>query len=417
MKRPLKLNIFIIYCLFLTITPACFPSEIPNYLLISPSTQANAMGQTFGAVTTSPLAAIMNPASAGLFAQKNDWGLEFFPGSVNWLQDYGTGIDFNAQALCMGMRYKNAGYPLSLGITLFQTRMLTSGPFSFSGYDGPEPLCACSVYGKSRGLGVSAAVDLHPLILSVGVNLKSVIINNRSAHADDISLFAWDYGFILDLPFFNTVNTRGYSNTPKLQPFFTPGFFISNTNIGDKFSFMDGDKVPLPRTFAAGIHIKGGIIHYWRRNRYKLVSWQWSREAEDHLAEYAASGTYVYRSGINDINIYKHILACKAGDDIVTKKGYEIGLGDVFFIRRGHYEDLQNNAIYRTKGWGLDITQSITLLTSLLRKKETYPNWFSHLHISINHVQYKTDALFHHRSPQYYLPLPNTDMTSITISL
>ena len=88
------------------------------FLRISPSTQANAMGQTYAnTFHNSPMASIFHPASLGLFARENNFGHSFYIGKVDWQPEFMIDHWYDASCTALGINLKDySDIPVSIGL-------------------------------------------------------------------------------------------------------------------------------------------------------------------------------------------------------------------------------------------------------------------------------------------------------------
>jgi hypothetical protein len=109
-KMPeLKTKIWISIIAFILIqrTPAYAVSEAAVlFLLISPFSQANGMGETYGNIASAdPMASVINPAYLGAYSQKHNFG--FSSSNAAWLPALVSDMHYSCHSL-------NFGYSLKL---------------------------------------------------------------------------------------------------------------------------------------------------------------------------------------------------------------------------------------------------------------------------------------------------------------
>ena len=109
------------------------------FLLISPSPQANAMGETYGNIVgKDPMATLFNPASLGLLAQNHYLATSYLSPKANCLPDISSGMNYFCRSTALGINLKSIiGLPISYGISLNYVR-LNMGEQAITGEDSPE---------------------------------------------------------------------------------------------------------------------------------------------------------------------------------------------------------------------------------------------------------------------------------------
>ena len=345
------------------------------FLLISPSPQANAMGQTYGNILADdPMAFAFNPASAGLFAQKHFAGTSFYPEKTPWLPIWGYGITYNCHSTGLGLNLKKLnGMPVSFGIGLTHIR-LNLGKQHFTGEYGPDPVLSFDSYESANKITLAAVLDYY-IQASVGFGYN-FIESQLGAFATGVGDYrvtkvttqAHDWGLILRAPIFDILDkVHGISgeSVALVKPFFDVGLSYSLNNIGDKVIYIDEAQAdPFPRTVYVGSNLQVGFRYMDEHNSFNLFSFKWAREADDMLVSRESDGSWRYLSGLNDIKFVEDILFVKGNGRAITKKGWEYGIGDFFFIRRGGYEDREGRVVYHTKGWGVNFVQPFRNLSA-----------------------------------------------------
>jgi len=339
------------------------------FLLISPSPQANAMGQTYGNVfADDPTAFAFNPASAGLFAQKHFAGTSFYPERTPWLPFYWDyGVTYNCHSTGLGLNLQKLnGLPVSIGIGFTHIR-LNLGKHILTGEEGPEPILSYDSYESSDKITLATALDYY-IHASLGFGYKfiesqlgAMATTPGNYRITKVTTQAHDLGLILRAPIFDILeDLYGQANEAftLVKPFLDLGLSYSRNNVGDKVIYIDEVQAdPFPRTVYVGSHLQAGFRYTDEHSSFNLFSFKWAREADDMLVSRNPDGSWWYLSGLNDIKFIDDILLGKGNGHAITKKGWEYGIGDFFFIRRGGYEDMEGKVVYNTKGWGVSFVQ------------------------------------------------------------
>jgi len=415
MKRSF-LFVLAILCSFLFSQPGFAVSEAAVLsLLISPSPQANAMGQTYGALwSNDPMSSAINPAAVGLYARSHMAGAAFFPEKVSWLPQFGNDLWLSSTAYNLGLNLEPATkFPVCIGVGFFKSR-LDLGEQVHTDETGSE-LGRFHSYEDYANTTLSAAVDYF-LQLSVGYTFKSIdsklgpIVGGGEARAQ---VNAHDWGLIVQAPIADILDRldKPVTIASTITPFVTPGFSWSKRHIGDSVNYIDAAQAdPLPRQAYIGVNVDAGLHYHQNSTAFDLVHYSWAREMDDLLIEREPSGNWKYLSGLNDINFWDNVILGKANSNAIMHQGWQIGLADVIFIRRGHYEDIEGKVTFDTKGYGINMTQPFRLAAALLNYKwdKTWLNIL--LNIDVEYHQSAWDVEEGH-------PLADTEFKGVTISL
>jgi len=337
------------------------------FLKISPSPQANAMGQTYGnIISTSPMATIFNPASLGFFAQKNYIGKSYYPQKVELFPT--SDIDYNAGSTNIGINLNNfINIPISFGVAFHNVRV-NLGEQDLTG-EHNEPIGTFSSWEEVKGTTFSIALDYY-IRISFGYTQKNIESHFAPIVGGEAKADAHDIGLLFQLPVYELLRESNIIQNYKfynVEPYFDPGFYYSKTNIGDKITYGDDPEAyPLPRNLSLGINLNTGLVYKGRYNSFNIFSFKWAREVDDILVKVNEDNTADYVSGLHDIKFWDNLIIGKSNDKIITKRGHELNFGDFYFIRKGKYENIPGRVILKTEGWGINYTQPIKILTTLL---------------------------------------------------
>ncbi len=366
------------------------------FLTISPSPQAIAMGSSYGAAaTTSPMAAIMNPAALGLFGRHHFFGQEYYPEEIAWLPQLGGDMTYDAQATAIGINLRQfSRIPISIGVARTKVA-LDLGILYRTSESSPEPIESSFGFENSEGTSLALAVDYF-LRVSLGFTWKRV--NSHLAPlsaAAEAQLDAKDWGLMLQAPLVEMGRKTGVLK-PGLTPVFDfwldPGFYYSKTNIGDKVVYIDAAQAdPLPRTLSMGLNLQAGV-------RYRgliLAGFSWSREMDDLLLERDRDGSFRYLDAPPDLRFWDNVVRGKANSGTVRKCGHEINLADFYFLRSGTYEDIAGRASAGTSGYGISFLQPLRIAAVIFKRDNTrWGRILSRISFEKHHAEYEKDAQY-----------------------
>jgi hypothetical protein len=335
-------------------------------LLISPSPQANAMGQSYGTLwERDPMAGIFNPASVGLFAQKNKYGVAFYTQDAQWPVNGHSRCPYSAWTLSLGFdAFNESKIPMRLGLNYF-------GYYHRVGYlVGAESIDPSEFAQRANGLTISTVIDLG-LKVSFGYTLKYFESQNglfeKAKFNFGSQAFAHDLGIILQAPLFETAFKYSFLQSWKIMPFLTPNFHLSRRNIGSMLKYKDAHrKDPLPRQIYTGLALQIGLRYTADPFQYDLFHFHWAREVDDILVRHTADGRTHYLNFSRTVDFMENVLLDESNEKIAMHQGYEIGLADIVFLRRGRYEYLYGDYNLDTRGYGINVTQAIRIFAFII---------------------------------------------------
>lgn len=407
------------FCLlfFITFSSSVFAVSEATllFLLISPSPQVNAMGQTYGNVLgDDPMATLFNPANIGLMAQNYYFASSFNSPEIEWLPSFAGDLNFHCNSFIAGINLIDViGFPVSYGIG-YNFRKFDMGEQTITGEDSPEPLGYFDSWDESRDLSMSLALD-YLVRASIGFTHKN--IKSNLAPGALMETNAYDLGFILKIPVIELAERFALINTEQLfsmRPYFVPGFYYSVTNIGDKVKYIESSLAvgePIPRNASVGMNIDAGLKFNFKNHLIDLFSFRWAREADDLLIETHANKPSEYVNGLNDISFWDNILLGKANENAITKKGWQYDFANIFSLRRGRYEDIEGKVMYESRGYRINFVQPLKLLIALKEPVATDNFLFKlFMNLNIEHHYSEIDAAEDH-------PLDDTKVNAYVISL
>ncbi len=343
-------------------------------LLLSPSPQANGMGNSYGTLwPDDPTSVVYNPAAAGLYAQKSNAGYSFYPDKTYFMPEHGGDLWLRNRALNLGFNLQTVSkIPVSIGLG-YQTAKLNFGEqMSFD--DHGNIIGPVNTYEKYSTLAFSAAAEYF-LRASFGYSIKDIDSKLAPAFGGSETRAqptAHDWGFIVQAPVFDILKKMDNPVTihPNILPFFAPGFYYSKRNIGDSVKYIEeASPDPLPREAYIGINLETGFRYQKHGAQFDVLHFRCSREMEDMLVSRDNEGNWQYLSGLHDVKFWDNVILGKGNGLAIKHQGYQIGLADVAFFRRGFYEDIEGKMVYNTRGYGVNFTQPLRILAMLLNYK------------------------------------------------
>jgi hypothetical protein len=335
------------------------------FLLISPSPLANGMGETYGNIaSTDPMASIFNPAYLGIFSKSQNFGLSY--SKANWLPKVTNDLYHKSFSLNFGYTFKNV--PVTLGIGYHHVYFDLGKQVLMNEFG--DAIETFESHEKADVISFSALWDYY-ILASVGFSYKFIESNLASFREDSgmgdgkASAKAYDFGIALKFPVFDILakkTNRQIYALPHVAPFLEPGLSYSVTNIGDEITYTDETQAdPLPRTVFTGINIAAGLKYENTNHPFNILSFRWAQEANDLLVERAGENIK-YSSGFKDIDFVENVLLGKSNAKIITNNGWELGFAEIFYLRKGDYQDFEGKVKFDTDGWGINFMQPIRLL-------------------------------------------------------
>ena len=156
---------------------------------------------------------------------------------------------------------------------------------------------------------------------------------------------------------------------------------------------------PLPRNISIGTSMEIGLKLIKINN--KIISFSWSRQADNILVRNSN-----YRDIPGDLSFIQNIIQCKWTDAVKISQGWQIGLGDIVYIRQGSF---QGAGFSRTKTDGLGIsTSGLFKFIKLIVEDNTFISQLAdHFDLHYDESNYNTDELYH--------PLNSTKFSSLSL--
>lgn len=419
-KRFLIICILTLVCI-LSITTSIFAvSEAAVlFLRISPSPLANGMGETYGNIASNdPMASIFNPAYLGFFSKKQNIGFSY--SKVNWLPGLTSDLYYKSFSFNFGFSLKNK--PITVGIGYHHIYLDLGKQIGMDEMGNPTGSFESSE--NANMFTCSALLDYY-ILASIGFSYKFIESNlspsgtGAEIGSGEASANALDLGLSIKVPLFDIlskINNSPIYVIPNVKPFFEPSFSYSVTNIGDEIKyFNEAQADPLPRTVYTGINLNTGLKYSNMNYNFTVFSFKWAREANDLLIDKYFDDDGVehtkYPSGFKDIDFIKNVIYGKSNDKIITNKGWEIGFGEIFYLRKGNYEDIEGKVKFDTHGWSINFIEPIRQfieISNLEITNELLLKLLFNLDIEFHHSKFQTGTGH---------PLANTKFNGLTLKL
>ena len=413
-KNQLHYLLLISSMLFIATVPSSTVQAVSTtavpFLLISPSPRANGMGNTYTALSADdPMAVYFNPAYIGLIAREHSFSGSFYPEKMAWLPKLVNDMYYSYKSYNIGFNFSklHPKIPISIGVGYSKTYLDMGKMVATNEYG--QVTAISHAWDKSTNFSAGICVDYY-LRTSFGLTFKHIgsYLGEFSAKANAV-----DIGFIFQLPLFEIGNKliNSSESISGITPFFVPVFSYSICNIGDKISYIvESQASPLSRVARVGIGFEGGFVWTKGNLKWRLFSLKMATEEEDILVTNNPDGTWNYRKGIGDIDIFSDLIAGHNNYNVIKHKGREINLFDVFTLRHGRYEDVEGAVCYKTKGFGLSFSGLLKVIGFF--KPEMYKT--KPLRFIVEHF----DIQYHESSFEFidsYHPLAGTKFKSLTI--
>jgi len=370
------------------------------------------MGQTYGNISsTDPMASIFNPAYLGFFSKNQNFGFSY--SKVNWLPQLANDLYHKCFSLNFG--YSNKNTPITLGIGYHHV-YLDLGKLILTNETGAI-IGDAESNEKADVLSVSALFDYY-FLASFGFSYKfirsNLALSSDVAGMQDIkaSANAFDFGLALKFPLFDIYSKKAGRQIyalPHVTPFLNPGFSYSVTNIGDEISYDQTHSDPLPRMVYTGINLAAGLKYTKTTYPFNIISFGWAREANDVLVDWKG-GSFDYLSLFSDINLVDNILFGKQDATIAVNSGWELGIAEIFFLRKGSSLYEEADVDISCNGWSINFMQPIRLLFECVNIKSE-GLWFKFLNkvdIELHRSEYQTRG---------WHPLDDNRFNGVTIKM
>jgi hypothetical protein len=332
------------------------------FLDISPSVQANGMGNTYETLASiDPMASIFNPAYLGFYAKNNRFGIS--SSRAKWLPQLVSDMHYSCYSFVLGYQFKKK--PLSFGMA-YHRIFLDFGENVYTGESGPEILGIFHSWDKADMFSMSLLYD-YSIQASIGISYKFIDSHLAPMGYGPVEATgtttanAFNYGLAIQIPVVDIISkaTKQPIQLFHVTPTIQPGFSYGVTNIGRKIAYIDDAQAdPLPRTAYIGFSCSIGMKYSEAGFNFNLISLNYANEATGELIAgyYDSEGWKTrYLSSFFDVN----------KKDIIYKNGWELRVLDAVFIRGGHFNDTEGRRIYDTEGYGINFMQFVKYVDTI----------------------------------------------------
>lgn len=357
------------------------------FLLISPSTSFNGMGEIGVGLTSDDLSAsYYNPANGF----SNAPGLSFSSSGMEtpWLPGLVNNLTLSHDQI--GLSYKVPDFPVKLNLQTYKTH-LDAGEYHVVSAEGEDlGTFEASYWTRSLILAAQLKYDLLgiPVVISGGFARKNVIQNNVDiseyvATPVEVEKIVYDRGLLVDIPL--EIKLPQSSTIS-----FRPSFGMSTLNTGDSIVFNeDYGADALPTVVRAGF---GLATSFPLTESWDILSYRVGHAALDYLdiPRTTSTESIKYQNGLGDIDLYKHLLKSETDEDVKVSRGHELSLLDFYALRYGRYIDVdgrvnvfESGASYSSKGI-LNLAYELTRLKFIasinrhLEVRYNYSEWTTH---------------------------------------
>jgi hypothetical protein len=383
------------------------------FLLISPSTEMNGMGETsIATVTDDPFGSYRNPAILGwqsfhsYFSFSRNWN--------KWLPNFTTSEKYRTFGFAVGSDLAKLSPTIShISIGLAYSNIsMDLGEFERRG-ELNEDLGTFSANESSQQLTLSSAINSW-VTFSAGASLKwiSSELDAQSIwYKGTAKVFAADIGFFLNVPTID-ISSRWLHQSleiaPNYSPFFDISFGTSWTNIGNKVTYIQASQAdPLPRTIHNGIGFDLGVSYKSNDRSFRLLSLQWTIEASDLLVRWncdtirnsdgviiSINGpSWQYQSGFGDLQYASDLIRGDSNPFVEKRKGWEFNFIELFSIRGGSVEGASDHRFVKTSGFSINPLRFFKVWNAIYPEfitDDTFRYILTHLNIRYSQSEWDT---------------------------
>ncbi len=404
------------------------------FLLISPYTEANGMGEVSVANRTDdPLALVTNPAHLAM--QIGNGRLSFGYNHSDLLPGFGiSDLYYRTYAITAGLNLNDiVDMAPTLTVAAGYSRIyLNLGKQIITSPEGPEPVDIFNTYESSDQFTLSAGID-YWIRAAAGITFKSIHSNlspfftEQETGAGQADVNSYDIGFLLNIPVADFISR--FQNKPlrigtAITPIMDFNFGVAFNNLGDKkVIYIDADQGdPLPRYARIGVGIELGFLFERDENIVQPLSLKWTREANDILVRrYPRNpdGTmpvpsWKYRSGLGDIHFLDEVILGSRNPETIMKSGWELNFLEIVYIRSGKFREhySRGNRNFNTEGYSLRFAG----LAKLFNATDAPITRNRIVHFILNHIDARVHYSMYTTVEQIH-PLDGTKFHSIVITV
>jgi hypothetical protein len=393
---------------FLIATVQCVSAQgeaaVP-FLLLPPSPEANGMaGTATAAGRNDPTAALINPAQLGAGALATGVRGSFYTRGTAWLPGFfPADARYSAWAATASLALNDlVDLPFRAGVALgFQSIDFDLGTFAVTGVAGPTVIGTYSSYENSRSFGVGAGFE-YVVKFAAGLTFHSVeshlspIGTEQEMAPGEADVTARSYGIMACLPVFDIardLSGESIEPLPGVAPLLDLTGGMAWNNFGDRVVYVDPAQAdPLPRTGRIGLGLEAGL-HSAEAGGWRVLSFAWSREADDLLVTRLPDGTWNYDSGLGNLSFTENLLRGAAVDGVNVRTGWQIQVFELITIRNGRVNSFSS---YDTRGLGFRLSGLLKGTEVLLGDQA--PDWLVFLRTHFD-LEYNTSHYTAPKSP------------------
>jgi hypothetical protein len=178
-----------------------------------------------------------------------------------------------------------------------------------------------------------------------------------------------------------------------IAPIFDLSFGTALTNVGGKMIYIDEAQAdPLPRNISIGTSMEIGLTCVKMNNR--IISFSWSRQADNLLVGRDQNGSSYYRDIFGDLSFGKHIIQGKWTDAVKISQGWQIGLGEFIYVRQGSFQGAGFTNT-KTDGFGISTSGLFKFIKLVAEDNSIITQLADHFDLHYDHSNYETDELDH----------------------
>ncbi len=387
------------------------------FLLIVSSPEANGMGGIAASrMTGNPLAVLANPGQLGTASLDYILSGGFYPSSTDLLPGFrAAGWRYTASAFSAGLNLQRVvPLPVGVGVGFGYSHIGNDlGQFTLSGLVGPGDIGYFYQEEYTDNWSVGVSVDYFAKV-GFGYTNKHVVSSLSPegpgpGRGPGVAKFGtYDLGMLAALPLMKLA--RQVSGDPltlpgAIQPQVEIGFGYARRNLGDHFvTYVNPAQAdPLPRNAILGLNYRFAFSVDPESSLWDLASFTLAREAEDLLVQRFPAPTDssgnaigdppppIYVAGSGKLQFFDNVVLGKANGHSTLRKGWEVGLLEVVFIRGGSVEGPEQR--YSTTGYGISLRGLLKFLAVAAPAVVSTPTiGFIAVHINVRYDHASSDS-------------------------
>ncbi|MBI5058624.1 hypothetical protein HZB60_02445 [candidate division KSB1 bacterium] len=320
-------------------------------------------GLYFDPFDADPLSMFTRPGQIGVAAREHRATAALYTERLDWYLGGGSSLDFEYAA--RGAYYgfdpqslqKYFGWTAPLSIAVGYNEVLFDMG-TISSYDENGRMIG-EFHSWERAYGLTLSGGLHHDCWNLGLGFTHKYIDSHLGQYD-ADAFATDFGTQVHWNILAAIRKAKHQNLAKPLPISVLlGASYTMTNVGgtvkyDGLTMGGGD--PLPRNGQLGFT----ILSAWNvpvneRRAVHAISLSAGIQAEDELIEGYDGRGYRYTNPLGRIQPVKQFVQGRSSEDVLVREGWEIGLLDIFYWRRGEVRGGIQWISYKTNGFGVSL--------------------------------------------------------------